>query len=104
MQQCLSQINAVFFSTKFVTLHMNSTLNSRQFTSIELMSMSVITAARVLGSLYSVDKLFIQIRYTQTNIVLFENHVRTELRIIFCFTLEQFRRAFVLIHDDNSRK
>jgi hypothetical protein len=93
-----------FFSTIFVTLHVNSTLNSRQSTSIELMSKSVLTAARVLGSLYSDDMLFIQIRYTQPNIVLFENHVRTELRIIFCFTLEQFRRAFILIHVDNSRK
>lgn len=104
MQQCMSQINAVFFSTMSVTLQMNSTLNSGQSTSIELMSKSILIAARVLGSLYSDDKLFIQIRYTQPNIVLFENHVRTELRIIFCFTLEQFRRAFILIHDDNSRK
>jgi hypothetical protein len=83
---------------------MNSTLNSLHSTSNDLMSKSVLKAARGLVSLYSDDKLFIQIRYTQANIVLFENHVRVELRIIFCFALEQFRRAFILIHDDNSRK
>jgi hypothetical protein len=87
------------------TPHSNSSLNSLlSTTTIQLMSKSVLTAARVMGSFYSDDKLFIQIRYTQTNIALFENHVHAELRIIFCCALEQFRRAFILIHDDNSRK
>ena len=98
-KRCLFQQNFTNCTHELVPKH--PTLHT---TTIQLMSMSVVTAAGVMESFYSDDKLFIQIRYTQPNTVLFENHVRAELRIIFSFALEQFWSAFILIHDDNSRK
>jgi hypothetical protein len=97
--------NSCLFQQISGTPHTNSSLNIlHSTTTIQLLSNSVLTAARVMESFYSDDKLFIQIRYTQANIVLFENHGHAELRIIFWCAVEQFRRAFILIRDDNSRK